>query len=626
MSRNNKSQFNAEPPSKEAEELTFKEMVQNAMILSLLAGFFCLAWLWDSGIQHFFDFLPRPWVITGAVWLILVPTAYGAVLILFYKRREMWGWIHARIQRVPAQNDTKKRPEGVLGLLPAPSKAEYERSGQGYAKQVPPALEHVGLTQGQRVKIVSVTDGPAAAQVVISLPPGLRLSRLQSAVKDIQVAIGAPALQVQSGPKAYTASLIITHDVKHLVVLREILESPEFKALNEKPDLPVPIGVDPVGKPILIGLTTLAHILVAGATNSGKSWWLNQLLVTWTLFRSPEQLRLVLIDPKMVELSRYAKLPHVIDVVYDPAPALMVLDRAIQEMERRYKLFFRVEAENLAEYQKVTGKHLPHIGIVIDEIADLFSAANKNEANGLENAFMRLAQKARAAGIHLVGATQRPSADVIPSRIRTNFPSRICFSLTSPVDYKTVFGFEVGTTLTGKGDGLAKLEGYFDLVRFQGVGIGASGSDTRDTIKKILAYWQKRNVTPASVPSFDDPDDMDQFTAAEIGGEFAFQPEGSEMGNLPLQQNLDLPRLQHPEDRLRGYICRLVLEAAEDGEEDVFMPPRATVAREISIANAALGELLDTLETDGWLSSPERIGKTQRRRILINSELAKNYL
>jgi len=402
-------------------------------------------------------------------------------------------------------------------------------------------------------------------------------------------------------------------------VLREILESPEFKALNEKPDLPVPIGVDPVGKPILIGLTTLAHILVAGATNSGKSWWLNQLLVTWTLFRSPEQLRLVLIDPKMVELSRYAKLPHVIDVVYDPAPALMVLDRAIQEMERRYKLFFRVEAENLAEYQKVTGKHLPHIGIVIDEIADLFSAANKDEANGLENAFMRLAQKARAAGIHLVGATQRPSADVIPSRIRTNFPSRICFSLTSPVDYKTVFGFEVGTTLTGKGDGLAKLEGYFDLVRFQGVGIGASGSDTRDTIKKILAYWQKRNVTPASVPSFDGPDDIDQFTSAEIGDEFCFDPDESCWSNENNKAECDMS----PRDKLRAYICRLVLEAAED--EVVYLPDRHTVAREVGIRNTVLDELYLALEAEEWISTPERVGKTQKRRIFIDFERAQSY-
>lgn len=613
MTQKNGRSLAADSPQRKGnstEDLTFVEILRNGLIISAIIGLFCAAWLFDHNIQHFFDYMPREWIVVGLEYGLGIPTIYFIGWLLNRKRRNILIWIKDGFQRKMVQSSTTEKAEGVLGLLPALPKIEYDRSGQGYARQVPSAFEHVGLTHsGQRVVIKEVVDGPAAARIVISLPAGLRLSRVEHATRDIQAAIGATSLQVQAGPMANTASIIVTHKKKNPVVLRQVLGTEDFKKLLRIGGLPVPVGVNEIGEPVLTDMTRIAHLLVAGATGAGKSWWLNAVLVTWLMHLGPDKLRLVLIDPKQVELIQYADFPHVLKVGRQVSESVALLQKMVAEMDYRYSLFMEAGVRNISGYRQKTGKNMPYVGCVIDELADLMLQAGKQQVEPL---IQRLAQLARACGIHLIVATQRPSVDVITGVIKANLPSRVCFRLAKNHDYMTIFDEDTKVTLTGKGDGLASIEGEFGLIRFQSPGVGISDEQFDDTIERLKEYWRKQKNRPAELSGF-----MGSATTNQ-----GSEDDSLEEMNTDFETDTSLEPSEEIslEDRLKRYIYQLSIDTREEKETEVFLPPIATIARELGVRRAKLDVLLPTLEAEGWIGSAERMGKANRRRILIDAE------
>ncbi|MEW5953271.1 MAG: FtsK/SpoIIIE domain-containing protein [Bacillota bacterium] len=573
-----------------------------------MGGIFCAAWLFNSDVQEFLSFLPRDLMLAGAKLGLGIPIFCAALWFLRSRRGKLLPALSALFSR--RRGGVPKRAvaaDPALALLPAPPEPLGERSGQGYARQVAPALEHCGLTQpGQRVVVRAVTDGPTAARIVINLPPGMRLSRLANATRDLQAALGAPSLQVEAGPQANTAALIITHRKKQPVVLRQILDTPDFAAQARRPDLPVPVGVDPVGQPLITDMTQVAHLLVAGATKSGKSWWLNQLMVTWLLYRGPDQLRLVLVDPKRVELTQYADFPHVLTVARTADAAVEALQRLVAEMERRYALFERAGVRNIAGHRQKSGANLPYIACVIDELADLMVASGKEISGTVTTCLQRLTQLARAAGIHLVVATQRPSVDVIPGVIKANLPSRVVFRLVTQADYSTVLDQDPGVSLTGKGDGLALLEGEAGLIRFQSAGVGQDDNETDRTLDKIRDYWQKQAVRPAEVPAF-----------SEVAPSTPANPDQTDQEAARATAALD------PLDRAKAYFAELLVESEQ---EPVYAPSADALSREWKTRKADVIDLLGRLEKEGWLSPVQKAGRGAKRQVVIRRTVALEWL
>lgn len=586
--------------------MTWGERIFQANVILVMIGIVSTFYIAKPELRKFvLEIIPLKMAWYGVAFGFGVPAFCAGVYLLLLQRGKIFTMIADSLRSIFRKPAEAKKESGIIDILPEPRQLEYDRSGAMYARQVPVAMARIGLTQDQPVKVIGVTDGPAAARVTILLPPGLRLSQVENATKDLRAAIGAPSLQVQAGQVANSANLIITHRRKQPVVLKQIVSTPEYQKLLREGGLPVPVGVNEVGEPILTDLTKIAHVLVAGATGAGKSWWLNQLLVSWLMFLGPDRLRLALIDPKQVELSDYNGFPHVLEIATTVEDAVNLLDTLTQEMDRRYSVFRDAGVKNIAGYRRKTGKNMPYIGCVVDELADLMVQAKKE----VEPLLQRLTQLARASGIHLVVATQRPSVDVITGVIKANLPSRVVFRLAKNHDYMTVLDDDPKVTLTGKGDGLAMIEGNFGLVRFQGVGVGLDDEDTERVLERLKQYWQKQGVQPAPVPAFE-------------GG----YVEREKTAEIPAQDKPERearPPEQDPETRVRVYVARL---ADSTTEVELYLPPAAEIAQELKMSRATVNEVLGKLEREGWVSPPSSAGRGARRSVLLHPDAAFEWL
>jgi S-DNA-T family DNA segregation ATPase FtsK/SpoIIIE len=609
--------------AKSKEQLTFSEMVQNGLIICGLAGLFCLIWLLVPNIHYFLDFLPRSLMVAGVKFGFGIPVIYAAVWIALWKRGEIWAFLRTKLRReqgrVPEPKET-----GVLSLLPAPPAVEYSRTGQGYARQLPAALEHIGITRpGEKVNVISVTSGPMAAQVVVQLPPGLRLSQLKSATADIQAAMHAPSVSITQGPKAYTASIVVAYEEKLPVVLRQIISTPEYQAeVKRSKSIIYPVGVDVTGRPLFSDFGRTPHLLIAGTTGSGKSVWINQFLSALQVCYSPAELRLVLIDPKMVEFAPYRNHPHVQTFADSKEAALKALDMLDQESKRRYKLFQQAEVRNIAGYRQKTGEALPYIVCVIDEFAELLSGGKdqKDTLADIERIVQSLGQLARASGVHLAVATQKPSVKIISSEIKSNLPGRISFALSGLNAYSVVLdNFPSGTTLLGQGDGMAEIFGLPEVpMRFQGAMVGLTDEATDKTIKRIREYWLQQNV--ASVPVFSGETTSvprTQVTNSEnIEDEATKTPENTAPGQgvtgiLPL------------ETLIRKEIAEIAAYAEED---ERVVRKSADIAKDLQVRRAAVDEVLEVLASEGWVTEVQGVGRGAKRFVLLDEEDAYDWL
>lgn len=335
-------------------------------------------------------------------------------------------------------------------------------------------------------KVVGISEGPRVTRFEIAPDVGVKVSKITSLTDDIQLSLATNEIRIEAPiPGKHTIGIEVPNPDPRPVYLREILEDKTF--VKSPSPLTVALGLDITGMPIIANLKEMPHGLIAGATGSGKSVAINTIIISLLYKARPDELKLLLIDPKMVELTPYNDIPHLISpVITNSKAATAALKWAVEEMERRYELFAKTGARNIKRYNKriQEKEKLPYIVIIIDELADLMMVA----PNDVEEAIARLAQKARACGIHLLIATQRPSVDVITGLIKANIPTRIAFSVSSQVDSRTILDMSGAERLLGAGDMLYLPNGSAKPIRIQGAFI----SD--EEIEKVVHYVKKQGV------------------------------------------------------------------------------------------------------------------------------------
>ncbi len=358
-------------------------------------------------------------------------------------------------------------------------------------------LEETLESFGVKAKVIQVSRGPAITRYEIQPPAGVKVSRIVNLADDIALSMAAPDVRIEAPiPGKAAVGIEVPNKEISMVHLRDLLEAQEFIQSGSK--LTMALGKDIAGNPIIADLTKMHHVLIAGATGSGKSVCLNTLIASILFKATPDEVKILMIDPKMVELATYNGIPHLVSpVVTDPKKAATSLRWAAREMEHRYELFASVGVRDITRYNKMfkvgdpdpNRRKLPFIVVIIDELADLMMVAPAD----VEDAVCRLAQMARAAGIHLVVATQRPSVDVITGLIKANIPSRISFAVSSQIDSRTILDMSGAEKLLGKGDMLYYPVGASKPVRVQ----GAFLSDRE--VEDLVNYLKKQ-----AEPVYDD--------------------------------------------------------------------------------------------------------------------------
>jgi S-DNA-T family DNA segregation ATPase FtsK/SpoIIIE len=358
-------------------------------------------------------------------------------------------------------------------------------------------LEKKLLEFGVEGRVTAVNPGPVITSYELEPGPGIKINRIVALADDLALGLKAMSVRVVAPiPGKAAVGVEIPNQQRATVHLREVLACPEYA--NEALQLPLALGKDAGGAPVVADLTQMPHLLIAGETGSGKSVCISSLILSLLFRAQPKDVRLLLIDPKRVELSAYNGIPHLVDkVASDPRDAARRLQRVVEHMEERYKLLAQVGARNLQSYNRrialepptnedmPPGTHrgpLPMLVVVIDELADLIMTSQAE----VENAIMRLAQMARAVGIHLIVATQRPSVDVLTGVIKANFPARISFRVASKVDSRTILDMNGAEALLGKGDMLFVPPGSSKPIRIHGCNV------TEVEIRRIVEFLSKQ--------------------------------------------------------------------------------------------------------------------------------------
>ena len=393
----------------------------------------------------------------------------------------------------PIENDEGASNPSVYRLpkfdLLTPTPKNKKNSEDPFIKENQIKLEKVLNDFDIKGKVVEIHIGPAVTEYEIIVPSGTKVSRIVGINKEIALAMAAKEVRIQAPiPGKNTIGIEIPNREISSVGFREVLEATWQN--NGANKILVALGKDIMGTSILADLSKMPHLLVAGSTGSGKSVCINTIICSILMRYKPDEVKLVLVDPKKVELTNYNGIPHLLcPVVSDPKKASVVLQKVVAEMEKRYDIFAEKEVKNIAGYNDLIEKEkkknpdinttrMPYIVVIIDELADLMLVASKE----VQDSIMRITQMARAAGIHLIVATQRPSTDIITGVIKNNIPSRIAFSVSSAIDSRTILDASGAESLLGKGDMLYLPMGESHTTRIQGCFI----SDNE--ISKLIEY------------------------------------------------------------------------------------------------------------------------------------------
>ena len=428
-------------------------------------------------------------------------------------------------------------------------------------------------------QVINVARGPTVTRYELQPSAGVKVSRIVSLSDDIALNLAAPGIRIEAPiPGKAAIGIEVPNREITMVRLREVLESPEFVQHPSK--LAFAVGKDISGEPVVVDIAKMPHLLIAGATGSGKSVCLNSLIVSILYKASPEEVKLLLIDPKVVELSVYNGIPHLlIPVVTDPKKAAGALNWAVQEMVSRYKLFADKNVRDIRGYNELvsrTGEQpvMPQIVIIIDELADLMMVA----PNEVEDAICRLAQMARAAGMHLVLASQRPSVDVITGVIKANIPSRISFAVSSQVDSRTILDMAGAEKLLGRGDMLLHPVGRQKPVRIQGANI------TDGEVERVVGFVKSQGDA-----RYDDD------VIEEINNSGATDESGGGSEN--------------DDDELLPQAIELVIDA---GQASVSF-----IQRKFRVGYARAARIIDQMEARGIISGYEG---SKPRQVLISKQ------
>ena len=347
----------------------------------------------------------------------------------------------------PKQHEVKKFKFDLptLDFLKKPSKKERESSSE--IKVNEETLEKILLDFGVEGKIKKISNGPVVTLNEFEPAPGVKVSKIINLSEDIARNTSSESARIATIPGSSSIGIELPKSSRENVYLSEIISSKDFSKKNIK--LPIALGKSISGTPITGDLASMPHLLIAGTTGSGKSVCINTIILSLLYRHSPEKCKFILIDPKMLELSTYEGIPHLLcPVITEAKKAASVLGWVVKEMESRYRLMTKVGVRNIDGYNEKHKLSMPYIVVIVDEMSDLMLVAGKE----IESYIQKLSQMARAAGIHIIMATQRPSVDVITGTIKANFPTRISFQVTSKIDSRTILGEQGAEQLLGKGD------------------------------------------------------------------------------------------------------------------------------------------------------------------------------
>ncbi|MEH3041809.1 MAG: DNA translocase FtsK 4TM domain-containing protein [Sphingomonas paucimobilis] len=482
---------------------------------------------------------------------------------------------------------------------PAIDKAALERNSR--------LLESVLDDFNVKGQVVKVAPGPVVTMYELEPEPGIRASRVIQLADDIARNMSAISARVATIPGRTVIGIELPNQRREMVSLRELIASQAFADQNAQ--LPIVLGKNIAGDPVVADLAPMPHLLVAGTTGSGKSVGLNCMILSLLYRLTPDQCRMIMIDPKMLELSMYRGIPHLLaDVVTDPPKAVRALKWAVEQMEDRYRMMASINVRSLASFndkvraslakgQKLGRKvqtgydadtgtpiyeeetldltPLPQIVVIVDELADLMMTAGKE----VEFLIQRLAQKARAAGIHLIMATQRPSVDVITGVIKANLPTRISFHVTSKIDSRTILGEQGAEQLLGRGD-MLYMPGGKALARVHGPFV----SD--DEVQAVSDFWRSQGA----------PDYIDA-VVNEPEGDAGFSLDGAPTGD------------DSPEEQTFRQACQLVAESQKAST--------SWLQRQLRVGYNSAARLIERMEKEGLVSRPDHVG---RREVLMDPD------
>ena len=501
---------------------------------------------------------------------------------------------------------TLPKPKLFLKPKPAPKKpikieprivGDYKLPTLDLLKSTPPESEKVlseDLEANARIledtladfnieaKVVNISKGPVITRYELQPAPGVKVNRITALSDDIALVMKASTVRIVAPiPGKSAVGIEVPNPSSSLVYLREILESREYQKRVGSSKLTMALGKDISGKSVVADLGDMPHLLIAGTTGSGKTVCVNSLIMSMVYNATPDELKFIMVDPKMVELAIYNGLPHLLcPVVTDSKKAAGALEWVVSEMESRYKMLAKATARNIDAFNKKAAEKLPYIVVIIDELADLMMVAQQD----VENTITRLAQLSRAVGIHIILATQRPSVDVVTGVIKANFPARISFKVASKVDSRTVLDMNGADKLLGKGDMLFLEPGNAKPVRAQGTLL------TDPEIEKVVEAIKKQRE-----PEYDD--EILQQQKKGVSGRAGFSKD--EFFDEAVQMVLDTGQasVSMLQRRLRlGYTraARLIDSMEEEG---IVGPFRGSKPREILISEYKVKEEISETES-----------------------------
>ncbi len=475
------------------------------------------------------------------------------------------------------------RPAPVYTLPPLDLLLPSENNGgtsnenlKGNAERLVDTLRSFGV----ETRVLNVSVGPAVTRYELQPAAGVKISRITSLADDIALNLAASGVRIEAPiPNKRAVGIEVPNRDVNIVRLREVIASNSFT--ESKNPLTVSLGRDISGNVVTANLAKMPHLLIAGATGAGKSVCINSFVISLLYKSTPEEVKLIMIDPKMVELGNYNGIPHLyIPVVTDPRKAAGALNWAVREMEKRYSTFAEHNVRDLGGYNEYAKKTelepMPQIVIIIDELADLMMTAPKD----VEESITRLAQKARAAGMHLVVATQRPSVDVITGIIKANIPSRLAFAVSSNTDSRTILDAGGAEKLLGRGDMLFHPLGQAKPMRIQGCFV------TDSEVEKVIEF-----VKLSGTPQYDDTvlEEIDKLAAKEKGEKSAPAEEASSDGDEKLKEAITLvveagqASTSHLQRKLSLGYARAARIMDEMEERGIIGPAKGSKPRDVLI-------------------------------------------
>jgi S-DNA-T family DNA segregation ATPase FtsK/SpoIIIE len=475
----------------------------------------------------------------------------------------------------------------LLADAPASTAAQLDLTTKG--KRIQETLAHFGIG----VKVARIQEGPVVTQYALDVEPGIKLSRIEGLADNLALGLAARSIRIQAPiPGEPYVGIEIPNSAFDLVTLKEVLASPNFDAAGAQSKLAFALGQDVAGQPFSADLSRMPHVLISGATGSGKSVCVNALVCSLLMRATPSEVKLIMIDPKRVEMAQYKGIPHLLtEVIVEPDKAVNALKWTVGTMEARYHEFAQRGVRNIAAFNDALRDgeaRMPYIVIVIDELADLMMIS----AYEVEATITRIAQLARATGIHLVVATQRPSVQVITGLIKANIPSRIAFAMTSGIDSRTILDTTGAEDLLGRGDMLYQPIDAPRAVRLQGVLV------TDEEIDEVARHWRGQGG----------PQYRPEITAPKRDGRQGGRPgEGDEEDDADqlLQQAVDIVRRSDKasasllQRRLRiGYArAARILDQMED--RGIVGPADGSRFREVMVTSDGWGGEIGPDEGDG---------------------------